>query len=295
VSTPLAGQRVAVWLMDALTPRPLSMPAQLQILIDGLTSDQAPAPVARAEPGVAAPPFTAEAVRELAAEVPPLFGINLHLRAGRKQDAWLTARRGAFSGALALAVAAVLLLWVLAALVPNVWYRMAVFYAVLVPLALAGQKIGWRALWRPSGAGVAAGVGAAVALYVFGWAGLRALTGLVPALGAQLAPLYAWAADLPAGPLGPLLFLGIVAGEEIVWRGAITLPLAARWGAWRGLVLGVLVFGVAHAGFRSPLLVVAALACGAYWGWLTLAARGLIPAFVSHLLWDLAVIFWLPY
>mgnify|MGYP001081353383 CR=1 FL=1 len=42
-------------------------------------------------------------------------------------------------------------------------------------------------------------------------------------------------------------------------------------------------------------LMVAALACGAYWGWLTLVARSIVPAFVSHLMWDLAVMFWLPY
>jgi membrane protease YdiL (CAAX protease family) len=234
-------------------------------------------------------------VRERAAEVPPLFGISVYLCAGHEQAAWLAARRGAFGGAVALALGAILLLWGLAALVPNVWYRMAAFYALLVPLALAGQRVGWRALWRPSAPGVAGGAVAAVALYALGWAGLRLLIAALPALSAQLAPLYAWAGDLPAAPLGPLLFVGIVAGEEIVWRGAITLPFAARWGPWRGLGLGALVFAVAHAGFGSPLLVLAALVCGASWGWLTLATRGLVPAFVSHLLWDLAVMFWLPY
>ena len=209
--------------------------------------------------------------------------------------AWLAARRGTLRGAVALALGAVLLLWGLAAFVPNVWYRMAAFYELLVPLALVGQRLGWRALWRPSAGGVVGGIAAAVALYALGWAGFRLLASLVPAVGPQIAPLYGWAADLPPAPLGPLLFAGIVAGEEIVWRGAITLPLAARWGPWRGLLLGALVFGAAHAGFGSPLLVLAALACGAYWGWLTLMTRSLVPAFVSHLLWDLAIMFWLPY
>lgn len=234
-------------------------------------------------------------MRELAAEVAPLFGISLHLRGGSEHAEWLAAWRGAFGGAVALAVVAVMLLWALAALVPNVWYRMAGFYAALVPLALAGRRSGWRALWRPSAPGVASGVLAGGVLYAVGWAGVRLLVAAAPALGAQLAALHTWAGELPAAPLGPLLFVGIVAGEEVVWRGAITLPLAARWEPWRGLLLGALVFGLAHAGFGSPLLVVAALACGAYWGWLTLATRSLVPAFVSHLLWDLAVMFWLPY
>jgi len=292
VHTPIKVQRLAVWLMNALRPRPLSALAQLQMLIDGLVGDPAPA---RADLGVASRPFTVDTVRGLPEEVAPLFGISLLLRAQGEPAAWLAPRRRAFGGAVTLGGVAVLLLWGLAAAVPNVWYRMAIFYALLVPLALAGQRVGWRALWRPSAAGVAGGVVAAVALYALGWAGFHLLAAAVPALGPQLAPLYAWAADLPAAPLGPLLFVGIVAGEEIVWRGAITLPVAARWGPWPGLLLGALVFGVAHAGFGSPLLVVAALACGACWGWLTLATRGLVPAFVCHLLWDLAVMFWLPY
>jgi uncharacterized protein len=221
--------------------------------------------------------------------------MSLQLAAGREQAAWLAARRGAVGGAGALALGAVVLLWALAALVPNVWYRMGAFYALLGPLALVGQRIGWRELWRPSASSVAGGIVAAVALYALGWVGFHVLAAVVPVLGAQLAPLYAWAGDLPAAPLGPLLFVGIVAGEEIVWRGAITLPLAARYGPWRGVLLGALVFAVAHAGFGSPLLVLAALGCGVYWGWLALATRSLVPAFVCHLLWDLAVMFWLPY
>jgi membrane protease YdiL (CAAX protease family) len=285
-------QREESRLLNALTPRPLSTPAQLQMLIDGLAGDPTPA---RIDLGVAAPPFTAGAIRELVAEVPPLLGMSLHLRAGREQAAWLAARRGAFGGAAALAVGAVLLLWGLAALVPNVWYRMTAFYALLVPLALVGQRVGWRALWRPNATRLAGGAAAAGALYALGWAGFRVIAAAMPALAAQLAPLYAWAGDLPAAPLGALLFVGIVAGEEVVWRGAITLPLATRLGPWRGILLGAAIFAVAHGGFGSPLLVLAALGCGVYWGWLTILTRGLVPAFVCHLLWDWAVMFWLPY
>ncbi|HEY7066131.1 MAG TPA: NAD(P)H-binding protein [Chloroflexota bacterium] len=292
VPVPVAVQRVAVRLMNAVTPRPLATPAQLQMLVDGLAGNPEPA---KTELGVESPPFTEAVVGELAADVPPLFGLSLHLRAGAVQAAWLAKRRGAFGGAVALAVAAMALLWLLAALVPNVWYRMAAFYALLVPVALVGQRVGWCALWRPSRAAVAGGVVAAAALYALGWAVFHLLAVAVPPLGAQLAPLYAWADDLPAPPLGPLLFGFIVAGEEIVWRGAIALPFAARWGPWRGVLAGALVFGAAHAGFGSPLLVLAALGCGAYWGWLAILARGLVPALVSHILWDLAVMFWLPY
>lgn len=59
--------------------------------------------------------------------------------------------------------------------------------------------------------------------------------------------------------------------------------------------LGALIFAAAPIGFGSPLLVLAALGCGASWAWLALMTHALVPAFVCHLLWNLAVMFWLPY
>ena len=92
----------------------------------------------------------------------------------------------------------------------------------------------------------------------------------------------------------PLLLL-IVVGEEIVWRNAVTLPLAARLGPWRGTVAAAAVFALAHLPLGVPLLLLAALGAGAFWSALVLKTRSAVPALVSHVLWDLAVLFWLPY
>ena len=92
----------------------------------------------------------------------------------------------------------------------------------------------------------------------------------------------------------PLLLL-IVLGEEIVWRGAVTLPLAARLGPWAGVLAGAVAFAVAHLPLGVPVLLVAALGAGAFWSALAVKTRSLVPALVSHVLWDLTVLFWLPY
>ena len=76
VGTPIWLQRAAVGLMNALFRNPLSTPAQLQMLIDGLYGDPAPA---RAELGVEPRPFTADEVRTLAGPIPSLFGVSLRL------------------------------------------------------------------------------------------------------------------------------------------------------------------------------------------------------------------------
>ena len=79
VGTPIWFQRAAVGLMNALFRHPLSTPAQLQMLIDGLYGDPEPA---RAELGVEPRPFTADEVRTLAGPIPPLFGVSLRRSGG---------------------------------------------------------------------------------------------------------------------------------------------------------------------------------------------------------------------
>ncbi len=84
VGTPIWFQRAAVGLMNALSRHPLSTPAQLQMLIDGLSGDPAPA---RAELGVEPRPFTVDEVCRLARPIPSLFGVSLRLVGSSKHAA----------------------------------------------------------------------------------------------------------------------------------------------------------------------------------------------------------------
>ena len=77
--TPIWFQRFGVWLMNRLFSNPLSTPAQLQMLIDGLTGD--PGPTAR-ELGVEPVPFTSEMIAAVEAEIPSLFGFSLRFLRG---------------------------------------------------------------------------------------------------------------------------------------------------------------------------------------------------------------------
>lgn len=290
VSLPVAVHRVAVGLMNRLTRRPLSTPAQLQMLVDGLTGDGGPA---RRDLGLAPRPFTAEAVRPLAAPIPPLFGWSLRLVAHRSHVAWLARRRAAFPHALALALAAIVLFPFVSLIVPNVWYRMATAAAVLIPLALFGVDVGWKELLRPSRRHVAQGIAWGAVLYGLGFAVARALLSW-PLAAAQVASLYGWTEAVARPWVFPLLVF-IILGEEIVWRNAVTLPLAARWGPVAGVGAASLGFAAMHLALGVPVVLLAALGAGAFWSALVVKSRGAVPALVSHLLWDLAVMFWFPY
>jgi len=77
--TPIWFQRTAVWAMSVLFRNPLSTPAQLQMLIDGLAGD--PQPVER-DLGIQTQPFLAERIAEVQASIPPLFGLTLRILRG---------------------------------------------------------------------------------------------------------------------------------------------------------------------------------------------------------------------
>ena len=79
IPTPIWFQRVSVRAMNALFRNPLSTPAQLQMLIDGLPGN--PEPVEK-ELGVRTQPFLAETVAKLQGSIPPLFGVTLRFIRG---------------------------------------------------------------------------------------------------------------------------------------------------------------------------------------------------------------------
>jgi NADH dehydrogenase len=287
---PVPVHRLAVSLMNRVTSRPLLTPAQLQMLVDGLAGDGAPA---RRDLGLDPRPFTAEAVRPLAAAIPPLFRWSLRLVAHRNHLAWLSRRASAFPRAFALAVAAIALFPLVSLLVPNVWHRMATTWALLIPAALLGVDVGWKELFRPSRRHVLEGVGWAVVLYGLGFLVARALLAWPPTAG-QVASLYGWTEQVERAWVLPLLVV-IILGEEIVWRSAVTLPLAARWGPARGVAAAAVGFAAMHLALGVPVVLLAALGAGTFWSALVVKSRSAVPALVSHVLWDLVAMFGVPY
>lgn len=210
-------------------------------------------------------------------------------------DAWLKEENPSFRSVLALGLLSIAVLSVQTFLIPNVWFRMALFYVVACPLAVITIKIRWSELVHPEWKDLASGPVAAAILYGLGWAGFSVLGLLLPELQQQTKDIYAWKDQV--GTMFALLLLVfiIIPGEEILWRGAITVPLAAAYGPITGSVMGGVVFAIGHIATGSLLVVMAALAMGTFWGLMTLRFRSLVPAYLCHLLWDLVVLFVAPY
>jgi membrane protease YdiL (CAAX protease family) len=194
--------------------------------------------------------------------------------------------RGLVLSALAAALIALLPL-------TGLWWRMTVMAAILTPLALQGAGRRLLPLLAPSWRRVGAGLLAAGFQYLAG-AVVFDQVAAYPRLLADLPALHAQLTAVPPAPGLALLAL-IVAAEEVIWRGAVMLPLAALLGPWTGVLAGAALCAGAHLGVGLPLLALAAFAASLFWGALAVRSRSLVPGIVCHFLWDLLAFYVRPY
>ena len=287
---PLA--RLGAAAMERVMADPLLSRSQLVMLTRGLPGDPSHAPE---HLGLHPRPLDVTRIQELAAGMHDRLP-SVRLTTSRAHRQWIADRAGVVPSGpplFAVAMLAIVLMLGLPAVLPNVWVRMTTINGGLTVLLLLLGRHRWADLLRPTLTRVGIGLASATALYLAAdlfMAGLR--VGL-PALAAQVDTVYAWGETAPLG-LRLALLGPIVLGEDLLWRGAITLPLAARFGAIGGCVLAGAAFAVAHLTSGPPLLWVAALAMGTIWSALAVRTRSLVPVVVSHLVWDLLVMFVRP-
>lgn len=286
---PDALARLGAAVMERVMPDPMLSRSQLSMLSRGLPGD----PTAAAERlGLRPRPLDAERIREVAATVPDLLP-SVRLVTSAEHRRWLRSFAGARPPvAVVLAVAMALMIGLPAA-VPDVFERMAIIDGVLALLLLGLGPRTWGPLLRPRASAVAWGLGAAALLYGLGDASMAAIRWGWPGLAGQVHAILAWGEGGPLGlRLGMLVF--IVIGEDLLWRGAVTLPLAARLGAGPGCALAGAAFALAHVTTGPPLLWLAALAMGTVWSAMAIRGRSLVPVVVCHLAWDVLTMFVRP-
>lgn len=191
-----------------------------------------------------------------------------------------------------LAVVALALSFILTHFVGDLFQRLAVLYAILVPLALLVIPMDWRKLMRFDPRKAVIGLGAGLALYVIGWVGFWLMRQIAPDLAAQAGVFYGWLTDVSL--LTTVLLFWIIVGEDMFWRFSVTLPMAERWNSWAALAGGA-AFASIHLPWGPPLLLIAALVFGTAWSWLAIRTRNFWCVLISHLVWDGLVMEVLPY
>lgn len=139
------------------------------------------------------------------------------------------------------------------------------------------------------------GLLSALVLYAVFLLGNTALRRLYPGAAGQIASVY----DLRdgAGPVRIVLLLALVIGpgEELFWRALFQANAVTACGAPAGLLLAACVYAGVHIAAANPVLVLAALVCGLYWGALYHRFRSPLLNAVSHTAWDLAVFVVAPF
>ncbi|MEM6993386.1 MAG: NAD-dependent epimerase/dehydratase family protein [Myxococcota bacterium] len=288
---PAFTQRWAAAVLERVVGPSIVTRSQLAMLSHGLTGDSE---AAAERLGLQPRPLTDATIRRCAEEVRDLVP-SVRIAPSPAHQRWLVDRADAWSALRWLVPIALLLMLAAPALIPNVWIRMAVLEAALAAAVLAGvPALRWRASWSLSPRTIGLGLLAAAALYVACGLGFAALGRLAPALASRAAEIYAWPTTLSVAAQLPLLVV-TVAAEDIVWRAAVGIPLAARLGPLAGVLVAGTLFAAAHVTSGPPILWLAALVCGALWTALLIRTRSVAATVVCHLSWDVTVIYLLPY
>jgi uncharacterized protein len=183
----------------------------------------------------------------------------------------------------------------------NSGFRLAILFEGA--LAVLAVVLGWifgiplRGQFGPDarvlGQGILLGVLATLPLLAIFWWLVHASWPAARRLRQQVEELFAQL--FPQASVPQMIVVAACAGlgEELLFRGVLQ-PLVGRWTTpVVGLIIASLIFGLFHA--VSLLYFALATAVGAYFGWLVLASRSVLPAIVAHGLYDCIALLYLSH
>ncbi len=140
---------------------------------------------------------------------------------------------------------------------------------------------------------VLTGASSALALYIIFLLGGLAVRRF-PGLEKGVESVYSLREGAPTGWIGLSLLFPIAPGEELFWRGLVQGRLDRILGGYSAVAAAAVLYAAVHIVTLNPILVIAALVSGLFWGTLFRAARSIWPPIISHILWDLAVFILVP-
>ena len=170
----------------------------------------------------------------------------------------------------------------------NFWLQMSLSISALVVMSLVYNK-GIFKIERLTLRHILIGISSAMALYIIFYLGNIISGYLFPFKDSQVLSVYSNRSKGNLIWIGLLLFFIIGPGEEIYWRGFIQNTLAKKLGETKGYIISVLLYAGVHIITGNVMLVIAALVCGIFWGWIYKKERSLLPVIISHAIWDLTI------
>lgn len=171
----------------------------------------------------------------------------------------------------------------------NFWAGMVVATGVLAGSALRLDRGRLADIYRLPPPHVYESLALSVGLYLAFLFGHVVAKQMFSFAGEQVGAVYMTRADAPEAVIAVLLLFWIGPAEEIFWRGFVQRRLAERYGGKKGWLLGVAVYTAVHIWSFNPMLLLAAMLCGLFWGAMFWRWRSVWPGIISHAVWDVVI------
>jgi len=177
----------------------------------------------------------------------------------------------------------------------NFWTSMLFSASILLFMSFMLRK-SWKEEFRFDVKSILLGVVSACLLWVIFYIGDYLSAMLFDFAKPQVSSIY----DLRSGTTHTLialeLFILIGPAEVIFWQGLVQSKLMRQYGDWKGFIITTIIYSLVHIFSFNFMLVMAALVCGAFWGFMYMffKPRNLVPLLISHALWDVMVFVLFP-
>jgi len=142
---------------------------------------------------------------------------------------------------------------------------------------------------------VVMGIVAAVSLFIVFYVGNILIRYIFEQAGQGIENVYAFKQEASPLRIALLMLIIIGPGEELFWRGYLQRKLGLRFGKMNGLIFATALYTIVHVATGNLVLVLAALICGIFWGWLYMRYRSMTINIISHTVWDVGVFILLPF
>jgi len=113
--------------------------------------------------------------------------------------------------------------------------------------------------------------------------------------GAGIDSIYQFKGEASHLRIAMLMLLVIGPGEELLWRGYFQKRFEDKLGSWKGYIAAALFYAAVHVATLNIMLILAALTCGLFWGFLYMRYKSLLMICLSHTIWDIAVFIIFPF
>jgi membrane protease YdiL (CAAX protease family) len=199
-------------------------------------------------------------------------------------EKWLAA-------SISLIVAAIL--WILVFLIRpfDFWLMLSLSTLILLSISVLVNGNSWPV--NVNVRMVLLGVISAVLLYGFFFLGFQA-TRSSPIFSQGVSSVYEFKSSQPVLVIGLLLLFPIGPGEELYWRGLIQRRFSEKFGSGVGYIIAATAYALVHLPTLNFPLILTAFIGGLVWGYIYKATGNLVPAVVSHVLWDLLIFVIVP-